>query len=52
MEYPAINIVKDTANQGLFFDVNPGVYDIWAIEYGYSTYQTQNRKTISFKNII
>ena len=44
MEYPAINIVKDTANQGLFFDVNPGVYDIWAIEYGYSTYQTQEQE--------
>ena len=44
MEYPAINIVKDTANQGLFFDINPGVYDIWAIEYGYSTYQTQEQE--------
>ena len=44
MEYPAINIVKDSANQGLFFDVNPGVYDIWAIEYGYSTYQTQEQE--------
>ena len=38
MEYPAINIAKDTANQGLFFDVKPGPYDIWAIEYGYSSY--------------
>ena len=37
MEYPAINITRDTADQGLFFDIKPGVYDIWAIEFGYTT---------------
>tara|TARA_Y100000991_G_scaffold213021_1_gene198030 strand:- start:1520 stop:2536 length:1017 start_codon:yes stop_codon:yes gene_type:complete len=44
MEYPAINIAKDTANQGLFFDVKPGIYDVWAIEFGYSAYQTQEQE--------
>ena len=38
MEYPAINITRDPEDQGLFFDVKPGVYDMWAIEFGYSQY--------------
>ena len=38
MEYPAINITKDPKNQGLFYDVKPGPYDCWAIEYGYSEF--------------
>ena len=33
MEYPAINITKEPKNQGLFFDIQPGIYDIWAIQY-------------------
>ena len=46
MEYPAINIAKYPQNQGLFFDIKPGVYDIWAIKYGYSSYKdsiTENK---------
>ena len=38
MDYPAINITKDPNNQGLYFDVNPGYYDMWAIEFGYTEY--------------
>ena len=38
MDYPAINIAKDPDNQGLFFDVKPGVYDDWAIQFGYSQF--------------
>ena len=40
MEYPAINITRDPKNQGLFFDIKPGLYDIWAIQFGYSSYAT------------
>ena len=29
---------KDPDNQGLFFDVKPGVYDDWAIQFGYSQF--------------
>lgn len=36
MEYPAINFVPEGKKQGLYFDVQPGPYDFWAIEYGYS----------------
>ncbi len=39
MEYPAINITKKPENQGLFFDIKPGIYDIWAIQYGYSSFE-------------
>jgi hypothetical protein len=38
MDYPAINITKDPNNQGLYFDVKPGYYDMWAIEFGYTGY--------------
>ena len=41
MEYPAINIANDPKNQGLFFDVKPGVYDMWAIEFGYSQFDSE-----------
>jgi hypothetical protein len=36
MEYPAINITKNYENQGLFYDIKPGPYDIWAVQYGYT----------------
>ena len=36
MEYPAFNYQLDPKQQGLYCDVNPGPYDFWVIEYGYS----------------
>jgi hypothetical protein len=36
MEYPAINFAPPGRTQTLFYDVKPGPYDDWAIEYGYS----------------
>ncbi len=36
MEYPAINIAPDREKQGMYYDVKPGLYDNWAIEFGYS----------------
>ena len=52
MEYPAINITKDPENQGLFFDVKPGIYDIWAIQYGYSYYDNDEKEKESLTNIL
>ena len=52
MEYPAINITKNPKNQGLFFDVKPGFYDIWAIEYGYSSYENIEEERESLTNIL
>ena len=44
MEYPAINIAKNSKDQGLFFDIKPGIYDIWAIQYGYSSFNSENEE--------
>jgi hypothetical protein len=37
MDYPAVNLTLDKSKQGLYFTNRPGPYDLWAIEYGYST---------------
>jgi hypothetical protein len=37
MEYPAINFPYQPEHRSLFFDPNPGPYDYWVIEYGYSS---------------
>ena len=36
MDYPALNVPPIGREAGLYYDVKPGVYDHWAIEYGYS----------------
>ena len=52
MEYPATNIAKDPDNQGLFFDIQPGPYDIWVIEYGYSEFNDSINEIESLKKIL
>jgi hypothetical protein len=37
MDYSALNINRNRENQGRYFDIKPGPYDIWAIQYGYTT---------------
>lgn len=41
MDYNIANISPDTANQGLYFSIMPGLYDKWAIRYGYTEF-TEN----------
>ncbi len=36
MDYPAINLALDKSQQGNYYTVCPGPYDMWAIEFGYS----------------
>ncbi len=36
MEYPSINYARNKEEQTLYYDVKPGLYDHWIIEYGYS----------------
>lgn len=52
MEYPATNIAKDPDNQGLFFDIQPGPYDIWVIEYGYSEFNDSIIEIESLEKIL
>ncbi len=35
MDYTIANIAADKSRQGLYFDIKPGPYDKWAIQYGY-----------------
>lgn len=37
MDYPAVNLAADKAKQGDYFTTKVGPYDIWAIEFGYSS---------------
>ena len=39
MEYSPANVAPRGREQGMFYDVRPGPYDRWAIEYGYSQAQ-------------
>ncbi len=39
MDYPTINIALDKTKQGDYFTRTPGLYDDWAIAYGYNTYK-------------
>lgn len=36
MDYSSVNVNSDRENQGRYYDIKPGPYDIWAIEFGYS----------------
>lgn len=37
MDYSSVNVNNNRENQGRYFDIKPGPYDIWAIQYGYTT---------------
>ena len=52
MEYPATNIAKDPEDQGLFFDIKPGLYDIWAIQFGYTTFNDSISEIIGLNKIL
>lgn len=36
MDYHSINVNSDRDAQSFYYDLQPGPYDVWAIEYGYS----------------
>lgn len=36
MDYAVVNLSPDPEIRSQYFDVKPGIYDRWAIEYGYS----------------
>lgn len=35
MDYSSVNVNADRDNQGRYYDIKPGPYDIWAVEFGY-----------------
>lgn len=42
MDYAAVNINPDRANQGHYVNMEVGSYDVWAIRYAYSTIYEQS----------
>jgi hypothetical protein len=44
MDYAAINLTKDRSKQGQFEDVAVGPYDIWAIQFAYTPFQSEEDK--------
>lgn len=41
MDYAPINLSKDPANQGQFYDTAVGPYDVWAIQLGYTPFKSK-----------
>ena len=41
MDYAGINLTKDRAKQGQFYDTSVGPYDIWAIQFGYTPFKSK-----------
>ena len=44
MDYAAINLTRDRSKQGQFEDVAVGPYDIWAIQFAYTPFQSDKQK--------
>jgi len=45
MDYAAINLTKDRSKQGQYSDVAVGPYDVWAIQFGYTSFKSENEKS-------
>ncbi|PCI95451.1 MAG: hypothetical protein COB15_12205 [Flavobacteriales bacterium] len=45
MDYAAINLTKDRSKQGQYVDVAVGPYDVWAIQFGYTPFKSDNEKS-------
>ena len=44
MDYAAINLTRDRSKQGQFEDVAVGPYDIWAIQFAYTPFNSEKQK--------
>ncbi|MBT4141455.1 MAG: DUF5117 domain-containing protein [Candidatus Latescibacteria bacterium] len=43
MDYPSINFALPNQKQGEYYTTRPGPYDLWAIEFGYSSTAKNNK---------
>ena len=55
MDYPAVNVALDRSQQGDYYTTKAGPYDLWAIQYGYTSFSEGDeeaglRKIISHSN--
>lgn len=44
MDYATLNITRDRSKQGQYDDVAVGPYDVWAIQFGYTPFNTVNER--------
>jgi len=49
MDYPAINISLDRSKQGDYYTTKAGPYDIWAIEFGYTSFNEAEEEAMLTK---
>lgn len=42
MDYAITNVTKDRSKQGQYDDVSVGPYDVWAIQLGYTPFETED----------
>lgn len=52
MDYTIPNISMDKTKQGLFFDTRPGLYDKWAIQYGYTTIENEEQEKAALQKLL
>ena len=45
MDYDPINVAPEGTEQGIYFSTVPGVYDKWAIKFGYTPGLTDEERT-------
>ncbi len=52
MDYPSINVSFDRSKQGEYYTTKAGPYDLWAIEYGYRSFNTLAEEEAGLKKIL
>jgi hypothetical protein len=52
MDYPPVSLSRDRTRQGLYYDVIPGPYDHWAIEFGYKEFADETVEADSLAAIL
>ena len=45
MDYAGINITNDRSQQGQYYDMSVGPYDVWAVQFGYTPFKNNAEKT-------
>lgn len=52
MDYHATNLALDPEDQGFYYIDQPGVYDEWAIEYGYRQFNSEEEEQEGLQKIL
>jgi len=44
MDYAGINLTKNRTKQGQYYDTSVGPYDVWAIQFGYTPFNSEKER--------